>query len=229
MNHTRYQNPEEHYTRPDGSGSLRDRFFAGMEHFAAANPASLPILVILSAAAACGAVAGAILYTLFGTSADPGEVERSYFAVRAFTSYPGRQAAAAFLAGWFFDRLLPLTAALLPAVTTRPRVCAWILCMVRGMVSGFVVCALSSGFSPFTLYCAAAQSGYLALIFMTSAKAVRYAELRADALKASGGKSPDPAVFLPGAVLPLLCGWLLAAFTMLVFMTAVCAVSCLII
>ena len=214
------------YTKKNSGHPLRDQYVAGMERFSSAERRNAEQLCIHAAFAGCGILTGILLFLAAGETGDTDAAKALYFEQRAFSSYPTAELYLRYLAGWFCHYALRLAAAMLPAVTTHPRMTGRAVCFLHAVFAGFGICVLSGSFSAFAVYYAAAQSGVLSLLLLLSVKAVRYAEERQKLFRAKDKGTPDPARFFYGCAAPLFTGFLLSSGALLAGMTAVSAAAC---
>ena len=211
------------YTQPCGDGTVRDLYFSGMERYSCSERHNAEQLCIHAAFAGCGILTGILIFLISGEKGDAETAAELYFSRRAFTSYADAGEYLSFLASWFSHSLLWLCAALLPALTTHPMLIGRGVCFLRAVTAGFGVCVLSGGFSFFTVFYAALQSGFLALLLMLSVKSVRYAKEKQNR-QSRGDKNIRH--WLYGAAAPLFTGTLLTFGALLFSMTAVSAAAC---
>ena len=199
-----------------------------MLRYACTQPEQAKTLCILAAAGVSGVLAGVLCFLAFGERASAEDFAAFYRAARAFTAYETAGAYLSYFAGWFCRYAVRIGGVLFCACTFYPLAGVSLFCFVRGLTSGFGVCALGGRFSVFCVFYASVQGALLCLLGMVGAKSVSYVRHKTDRIRkgnAVRGLLCDPA-WISGELLPLLAGTASALGILVFGLLAVSGIAC---
>ncbi len=200
-------------------------FHDGMTRYALKKHDAAMTLSRLAAFTALGICVGVFCFFLWGEGADTGLLAAEYVRRRAWSSFADAAAYTAFFCDWFCHHAWWILFVIPLALTVYPFAALSLLCVLRGMTSGFSVCSLSGGFSVFGIAYAAMQGALCALLVMAAAKGVLYAGRRSALPRGSHRQFSLP--FLCGDTAPFLCGVLFALSAQGIGMLIISGICCI--